>query len=144
MPDHIHLLIEPGDKYNISKIMQFIKRHFSRNINYILFPEDAIGQSHRRGGDYENFMNIIYKHDNKIKLFKNQFIKKYGQTQFQFPKFQWQKSFYDHYIRNDIDFENHLEYIWCNPEKHKITNNFEYYSYSSYNNYIELIDKFYL
>ena len=32
-------------------------------------------------------------------------------------KFQWQKSFYDHIIRNDKSLENLRQYIICNPLK---------------------------
>jgi REP element-mobilizing transposase RayT len=35
-PEHIHLMFAPGKKYNVSKIMQFIKRNFSQNINKII------------------------------------------------------------------------------------------------------------
>ncbi|MBI5755196.1 transposase, partial [Candidatus Peregrinibacteria bacterium] len=34
--DHFHLLIRPGDRFNYSKIMQFLKRHFTRNANVIM------------------------------------------------------------------------------------------------------------
>ena len=30
----------------------------------------------------------------------------------------WQKRFWDHVIRDDRDFENHLHYIHSNPVKH--------------------------
>jgi len=36
VPDHAHLLLKPGEKFNISKVMQFLKRHFSRDANFIL------------------------------------------------------------------------------------------------------------
>lgn len=56
-----------------------------------------------------------------------------SQTRFQikhpqnpFPKFHWQKSFRDHYIRNDNDFDNHMEYIAGNPYKHGLLNNGPY------------------
>jgi len=140
--DHIHLLIQPDDKYNVSKIIQFLKRHFSRDINYIMSPEGAIRESRLRDGGYQCFVKIINNHDNKIKILQNQFVQKYGIRQFQFPKFQWQKSFFDHYIRGGNDFFNHLEYIWRNPENHGIINNFEKYRYSSYNGYNDLIDYF--
>ena len=141
--DHVHLLIQPNDGYNISKIIQFLKRHFSRDINYILHPtEGAIRESRLRNGHYQYFTNVINKHDDKIKQYQNQFVQKHGQDQFQFPKFQWQKSFYDHYIRSQKDLDYHLEYIWRNPEKHGIINNYENYKYSSYNNSKDLIDNF--
>ncbi len=35
--------------------------------------------------------------------------------------FQWQQSFYDHVIRDDRDFLNHVEYIRYNPVKAGLT-----------------------
>ena len=34
--DHLNLLIHPNNEFNISKVMQFLKRHCSRNANYIM------------------------------------------------------------------------------------------------------------
>ena len=34
--DHFHLLLQPSDEFDYSKIMQFLKRNMSRNINYIM------------------------------------------------------------------------------------------------------------
>jgi REP element-mobilizing transposase RayT len=34
-----------------------------------------------------------------------------------FPKFKWQRSFYDHIVRSDDDLEKIHEYIIFNPEK---------------------------
>ncbi len=36
MADHINILMMPNDEYNYSKIMQFIKRHFTRNVNFVM------------------------------------------------------------------------------------------------------------
>ena len=137
LSDHIHLLIQPNNEHNISEIIRSLKINYSRNINNIIkTPEGAVTSPRLRGIGL-NYLNKI------LPKYQNQFIQKYGTKQFQFPKFQWQKSFFDHYIRNDNDFENHLEYIWRNPEKHGMTDNFEKYQYSSYNdNYQELIDYF--
>jgi putative transposase len=33
----------------------------------------------------------------------------------------WQKRFWDHVIRDDLDMENHLHYIHYNPVKHELT-----------------------
>lgn len=108
--DHIHLLIQPSDKYDISQILHNLKRTSSLHINKIITSPE--------GEDI------------------------YPRLQSGGSKFQWQKSFYDHYVRNDNDFNYHLEYIWRNPEKHSIINNFENYTYSSYNNYDDLINYF--
>ncbi|OGY45056.1 MAG: hypothetical protein A3J62_01985 [Candidatus Buchananbacteria bacterium RIFCSPHIGHO2_02_FULL_38_8] len=44
----------------------------------------------------------------------------------------WQKSFYDHAIRNKQDFIEKLNYIHNNPLKHNITNDLNQYLWSSY------------
>ncbi|MFA6410227.1 MAG: transposase [Candidatus Buchananbacteria bacterium] len=133
LPDHIHLLIKPGYKFNISKIIQSIKKEFSRDINRILNCEGAIPESRLRGHQYSHYYNKNFSVPNFFK-YKSQFIKKYRQNQFQFSEFRWQKSFHDHLIRHEKDLNYHLRYIWLNPQKHKIVNNFEKYKYFSYNN----------
>ncbi len=39
LPDHVHLLIRPNEKYNISKVIQSIKKEFSRDANYLIEGE---------------------------------------------------------------------------------------------------------
>ena len=53
------------------------------------------------------------------------FILKYGKRN-PFPKFQWQKSFFDHYCRGESDLRNHLEYILRNPTKHGLPTDWPY------------------
>ena len=125
--DHFHLLIQPNDWWNCSKIMQFLKRHFTRDINWIFghAPEGAIRESRLLGGDYKKFQPIIDEHDNKLKMLKSKFQQKYPNNH-PFPQFRWQKSFYDHYTRNENDFGYHMEYIEYNPIKHNMPNGWPY------------------
>ena len=44
----------------------------------------------------------------------------------------WQKRFWDHIIRDDRDFENHLHYIHYNPVKHGFVKDPREWSDSSY------------
>ncbi|MEM7133274.1 MAG: transposase [Chloroflexota bacterium] len=44
----------------------------------------------------------------------------------------WQKGFWDHVIRDDIDFERHLDYIHYNPVKHGLVTRPEEWPYSSF------------
>jgi putative transposase len=44
----------------------------------------------------------------------------------------WQKRFWDHVIRDDKDFENHLHYIHYNPVKHSYVTDPRNWKYSSY------------
>lgn len=47
--DHFHMLIQPGDEFNYSDVMQFLKRNFSRNANYVMgfnkYDELSIGNT---------------------------------------------------------------------------------------------------
>jgi putative transposase len=44
----------------------------------------------------------------------------------------WQKRFWDHVIRNEIDLENHLHYIHYNPIKHGYVSELEDWKESSF------------
>ena len=160
IPAHVHLLIYPYEKYNISKIMQSLKRHFSRDMKYLFVPErvdsphpegeiresrlQGVGVEHRqqtvgdvenrlKGGEYEQYKEVIQEHQEKVKKLKQKYIQKYGHNQDIFPPFKWQKSFHDHVIRGDKDFQYHYEYIINNPEKHGLVKNFEDYRWQSLN-----------
>ena len=49
----------------------------------------------------------------------------------------WQSRFYDHVVRNGLDFEEKLNYIHYNPVKHGLVDDSKGYPYSS-NNYWHL------
>lgn len=141
IPDHVHLLLEPGKNFNISQIMQFLKRHFSRDMNFIL--EGEIRES-RLQGKYKIFENIINKHNIKLKHFKNNFLNKNDCNKFEGYNFKWQQSFYDHVIRNEEDFFNHLNYIALNCIKHKVCYDENKYEWSFLNpKYENLIDDYF-
>jgi len=130
--DHIHLLIQPSDKFDISKVMQFLKRNFSRDINCIMgfnkYDRHSEGGNHDsrlRGGAYDNLQPIIDEHDKKLKLLKFRFKIKYLNFN-PYPKFQWQESFHDHFIRNDWDFDDKMGYIAYNPDKHNLPSDWSY------------------
>lgn len=121
MSDHIHLLIKPNGKYSISQIMQFIKRHFTRDANFVITGEGDIRECRLWGGKYETIQDKLKVHDRFVNKVKERFIQKHKQNQIQFPPFKWQKSFRDHIIRNEKNLYNHLEYIQNNWIKHEAT-----------------------
>ena len=137
--DHLNLIIHPDNEFNVSKIMQFLKRHFSRDVNYITgnTNEGDIRECRLRGGDYEELSSTIKIYNEKVEKLKIQFIKKYGKNQIIIPKFKWQKSYHDHIIRNTKDFENHRHYTVYNFQKHNLPENWKYTSL----NYPEVINE---
>lgn len=67
---------------------------------------------------------------------RKKIVETYGSNH-KFVKFKWQKSFYDHIIRNQYDFDNHWNYTMYNFEKHCLPNNWQYTGL----HYPEMIDK---
>ena len=153
--DHFHLVLRPNDEVNISKVMQSIKRNFSRDVNKIISTNEGdIPQCRRPSGiDHHNhigdnmdyrlqisrdvaFRKVGEKHFKILKNLKQQFIQKHGTSQFKFPKFKWQKSFHDHVIRNQKDFDHHCHYAAYNFIKHQLPENWKYTSL----HYPDLID----
>jgi REP element-mobilizing transposase RayT len=145
LPDHVHLLVKPASDFNISQIMQFLKRHYSRDVNFVLNcnNEDEIRESRLHGGNYENYTDVIDLHDKRLIGFKNKFIQKYGQPQFDIPSFSWQQSFHDHVIRSEKDFYKHLNYIADNCINHGICENENKYPWSFLNEeFKDLLDDY--
>ena len=114
IPDHVHLLIMPAEKMNISEAIHRIKGNFAYQY---LITRNHKGSATRWGENVDS---------NRVAdpLWVGGLINPI-----------WQKSFYDHIIRNDLDFEEKLNYIHGNPVKHNITDSLDNYPWSSYQNY---------
>jgi putative transposase len=103
-PDHVKLLQEI--LHNVKKLHPFVMLGYVFLLDHLHFIIQPTGES--------NFSDIMHS-------FKPNFTKEYkklvGLSPSQSMKF-WQKRFWDHVIRDDRDFENHLHYIHYNPVKH--------------------------
>jgi REP element-mobilizing transposase RayT len=131
--DHFHLLLRPSDECNISNVMHFLKRNISRDINFVI-GYNKYDNTHFEGADHDPRLQWL----NKSKwIFKFRFKIKYLNKN-PFPKFRWQKSYQDHYIRNDDDFGYHVGYIAYNPIKHGLPDNWPYVFTND--KYADLID----
>ncbi len=122
--DHFHLLVHPNEEFDISNVMFSIKKQFSHDMNRImgfnkLYPHMKVG---KRLPTFGGMDELITHHQNYVNLLNIQFQQKH-KNQNPFPKFQWQESFHDHYIRNQNDFDHHMAYIAYNPEKHCMPDN---------------------
>jgi len=118
MPDHMHLMIVPDKRNTISDVMRHIKGRFARRYNLlsrgINSPDYGI-HDHRAGN-----LSSSYKHDTH----------RAGNLSLPDSKV-WQESFYDHVIRNKMEFVERLNYIYYNPVKAKLVDKPEDYKYSS-------------
>jgi putative transposase len=49
----------------------------------------------------------------------------------------WQRRFWEHLIRDDVDFENHVNYVHINPLKHGYVNRVRDWPYSTFHRYVQ-------
>lgn len=49
----------------------------------------------------------------------------------------WQRRFWEHLIRDEVDLSNHVEYIHYNPVKHGLVNSVVEWPYSSFMKYMQ-------
>jgi putative transposase len=49
----------------------------------------------------------------------------------------WQRRYWEHQIRNDLDFERHMDYLHYNPVKHGLVKQVNDWPYSSFHRYVE-------
>jgi len=118
MFDHVHILLETTDKLKLSKIIQYIKRHSSRDINNFLklkfLKNSAIGQSRLSVSINKSvFLNM----SNEVSFDYLRISKEDSDSY----KFKWQKSYNKKVLVNKTYFLNAERYINNNHVKHEIT-----------------------
>ncbi|MFH0780272.1 MAG: transposase [Parcubacteria group bacterium] len=145
LPEHIHLLIKPLDanQNNYSKIMAFIKRHYSRNLNEIFnFPSAEFGQT-RLKEEFKYLDDSIEKINGLTVELKEKFYFKYKNQKEFFKKFKWQQGFHYRIINSRGEFCGYLNYLLKNPAHHGITPDWQAYRWSSANprwkDYIDIL-----
>ena len=129
MPDHLHILIQPEGETNISKIMQSIKKNSSRYINQII-DNNPVREI------YKSPLPVSEGIKEDIKAFEKHlsglidfFLNKYSEDEIlTMPRFQWQRSFHDHILRDNEDTRDYYEYIINNPVKESVVD--DSYDYS--------------
>ena len=104
---------DPKNVSLLRKILYNVKQLHPFSMSEIVFLPDHFHVIIQPTGE-SNFSDIMHS-------LKSNFTKEYkkliGLESSQSMKF-WQKRFWDHVIRDDRDFENHLHYIHYNPVKH--------------------------
>ncbi len=49
----------------------------------------------------------------------------------------WQRRFWEHTIRNEIDYQNHMDYLHFNPVKHGLVKNVQEWEYSTFHHLVK-------
>ena len=126
-PDHVHMIIKPGDKANISEIMRSIKTNFSRDANRVILPK--IGDDPNIG-EVPNIGKVprprlylgIPDSCQFLEKFHCKYHKKYPNKNF-YPKFKWQRSFWCHIINSEKELINQIKYLEKQWIKHGLNEN---------------------
>ena len=107
LPDHIHLILNPENIKEYSKIISSVKHSFS----YI------VGQVCPTYFCSKDDLKIGYKNKREKSLF--------------------QRRFYEHTILNENELNNHINYIHYNPVNHGYAQNVKNWKYSSFHKYVK-------
>jgi REP element-mobilizing transposase RayT len=148
LSDHFHMMVQPMGDDTISEIMHSLKRNFSRDANKVMGNEipksrpicftstegdhpngrcverKTIGGSRTKNGNGiisgadmdPRLWDEMNKLDAKILRWHQQFHS--NPSSISIPPFQLQKSFHDHVIHDEKDFEKHWYYTTYNYLKH--------------------------
>ena len=49
----------------------------------------------------------------------------------------WQRRFWEHTIKSDVDYRHHIDYVHINPLKHGLVNSVKDWPYSSFHQYVK-------
>lgn len=165
----LHILLEPNKTENISRIMHFLKRHFTRNANIILgddsewheesevgqprFPGEAVNdQQKTRDEAFEGEdgyprlqkpgidQGLRAKMDEYVLRLRKEYQTIPEDIRREMPRFQWQSSYHDHLIRNRKDFDRKFNYTIWNFKKHTEQNLPDDYKFTSLR-FKDMVDK---
>ena len=111
-PDHVHIILQPMGKFNISQIMHNIKKTSSLHINQIMhsiFPNSP----------YEKF-----EWTPNLMFYSRCFKRKYNYKGIHsYPAFDWQKGFDDQLIRTRKELKDSVHYLDKQVIKHNLPEN---------------------
>ena len=107
LPDHIHLILNPENIKEYSKIISSVKHRFSHDVGQVC-------------------PTYLCSHDNLKIGYANKR-----------EKGLFQRRFYEHTILNQSELNNHINYIHYNPVKHGYVKSVKDWEYSSFHKFVE-------
>ena len=136
MPDHLHLLIANKGEVSISRIMHYIKRNSSRNINALSCNLPLLSNSQTQVAEDDHPLPpILGGHIENLSKIKTGSL----------DHFSWQQGFHDRRVRDNKEFDNKVDYINIKNlfelvERYGYQGNPEDYPFYTYTN-PEIIDE---
>ena len=119
LPDHMHCIwtLPEGDA-DYSNRMGMLKARFSRELGRSGYTPTLVHNASGVVGGRNRDGN-----DKRVGA---------GPNQHKDESTIWQKRFWEHHIRDDRDYSDHVQYCWINPVKHGLVERAEDWPYSSY------------
>jgi putative transposase len=88
--------------------------------------------------EYPKILGVVKKEFSKHcdPKYYNYLIQSHSRNQQKYKPI-WQKRFYEHTIRDEKDYQMHLDYIHYNPIKHKLVESAKDWEYSSFDKFVK-------
>jgi putative transposase len=101
-----------------SRLLKSLEKHTSDALAYLFMPDHChlLVQGKNRNSDLKK-MILLFKQLTGFWLSKNM------------PGTFWQKDYYDHILRKAEDVNKHIGYIFLNPVRKQIVNNWQSYPF---------------
>lgn len=132
-------LTQPPYYQALKAALRDVKRRYPFTIDaFVLLPDHlhCIWTLPEHDADYSTRWNIIKRQVSQ----QTRELKSNSLSESQLRRNElgfWQRRFWEHQIRDDRDFEKHVEYIHWNPVKHGCVKNVKDWPYSSFHRFVE-------
>jgi putative transposase len=133
------ILCEPENVDLLRNAFRYVMRQHPFKIDAIVILPDhlhSIWTLSEKDADFSTHWRLIKSH------FSRQCDAQYHgnisiSRQYKKEKAVWQRRFWEHQIRDDQDFINHVEYIHYNPVRHGLISTPKDWQYSSFQRYVD-------
>ena len=115
--------------------------HTFTNVAYCILPDHIhmIWQLAEDDADYSKRINAVKRRFSMKYRQRFNALPQKNQTQINRRESTvWQRRYWEHYIRDEIDFQYHMEYIHFNPVKHGLVSRVRDWDASSFFSYVNL------
>ncbi|EDR35318.1 transposase and inactivated derivatives, partial [Coxiella burnetii Q321] len=120
----------------LRRSLKLVQQKYPFQINAtVILPEHlhAIWTLPESDNDYSSRWRRIKSHFTRGLLNQGCYLRKNSRHEYDI----WQRRFWEHTIRNEQDFENHVNYIHYNPVKHALVRRVLDWPYSSFHVYVK-------
>lgn len=136
----------PGGRYFFT--VNLLERRRDTLVRHIDVLRDAVRVTKRERPDHMHCVWTLSKEDtdfsNRWKAIKIRFVQKLPATERRSKtrvakgeRGVWQRRFWEHAIRDDLDYTHHVDYCHWNPMKHGLVQRLADWLYSSCHHYVE-------